>query len=367
MKQLRPLPLGEARGEATPGYPRLLACSLLLLAGCLSACSPTYVLRAGYEEAKILWRRQPIEQVLKQPDLDAATRSKLELVLEVRAFAAEILQLRAGDSYATYAHVDDNQVVHVVSAAYRFKLQPYTWWFPIVGRVPYKGYFSQADADAEAASLEHDGYDTYVRPSVAFSTLGWFADPLLSTVLRYDRVTLANIIIHELLHNTTYVAGHADFDESFADFVGHRGAILFFATRADVPARERATAQWDEAILFSDFMDPFVARLTQAYAAGVSLDERQQLFDTGQDEFRRSPLQAGRYRDFGTEHLNNAVILQYRMYSEQLHLFDDVLRQHGNDLPQTIGAVIDALRGHESDPFDAVRGLLHIEPTPAAT
>ena len=343
MKCLLPLPLGEG---------------FLLIAFCLSGCSPTYVLRAGYEEAKILWRRQPIERVLAQPDLDGSTRSKLELALAVRAFAADTLHLRAGKSYATYARVDDDQVVHVVSAAYRFKLQPYTWWFPIVGRVPYKGYFAKADADAEGAALEQDGYDTSVRPSVAFSTLGWFADPLLSTVLRYDRTTLATIIIHELLHNTTYLAGHADFDESFADFVGHRGAILFFATRGDESARERAATAWSDAMLFSDFLDGFTARLTQAYTAGVSLDERQQLFEAGQDEFRGLPLQAGRYRDFGTEHLNNAVILQYRMYTEQLRLFDDVFHQQGDDLPRTISVVLDALRGSKDDPFAAVADLL---------
>lgn len=288
MNTLFPLPLGEGRGEGRFLRAVGCACALLLLAACVSACSPTYVLRAGYEEAKILWRRQPIEHVLAQPDLDPATRSKLELALAVRAFAADTLHLRAGKSYSTYARVDEDQVVHVVSAAYRFQLQPYTWWFPIVGRVPYKGYFAKADADAEAAALEHDGYDTFVRPSVAFSTLGWFADPLLSTVVRYDRVTLANIIIHELLHNTAYLAGHADFDESFADFVGHCGAVEFFKTRSDDVARERAAAAWNDALVFSDFLDGFAARLTAAYATGVSLEQRQQLFTAAQDEDRKS-------------------------------------------------------------------------------
>jgi predicted aminopeptidase len=353
-------PRHETKNQTARRGAHRLAGALVPLALSLSfsACSPAYVLRAGYEEAKILWRRQPIERLLEQPDLDPATRTKLELTLAVRAFAADTLHLRAGKSYATYAQVDDDQVVHVVSAADRFKLQSHTWWFPIVGRVPYKGYFAKADAEAEAAALERDGYDTNVRPSVAFSTLGWFADPLLSTVLRYDRVTLATVIIHELLHTTTYLAGHADFDESLAEFVGHRGAILFFAARGDEPARARAAAAWTDALLFSDFLDGFAARLTQAYAAGVSLDERQTLFAAGQEEFRRLPLQAGRYRDFGTEPLNNAIILQYRMYSQQLRLFDDVFHQHGDDLPRTIAVVLEALRATADDPFRAVRQLL---------
>jgi predicted aminopeptidase len=356
----------EGRCTGTRAYTLAVACGLLILACGLSACSPIYILRAGYEEAKILWRRQPIERILARSDLDAATRAQLELALAVRQFAADTLHLRTGKSYATYARVDDDQVVHVVSAAYRFKLRPYTWWFPIVGHVPYKGYFSKADADAEGARLEHEGYDTYVRPSVAFSTLGWFADPLLSTVLRYDRTTLANIIIHELLHNTTYLAGHADFDESFADFVGHRGAILFFATRGDEAARARAATAWNDALLFSDFLHRFTAQLVRAYAAGVSLDDRRQLFATGQEEFRRLPLHAGRYRDFETEPLNNAVILQYQMYSEDLRLFDDVFHQHGDDLPRTIHAVVDAVRAAPDDPFGALRGLVPRERPAAA-
>ena len=332
-----------------------------LVAVLLSGCSPGYVLRAGYEEAKILWRRQPIERVLQQSDLDAATREKLTLVLDVRRFAADTLQLRAGESYASFAHVDEDQVVHVVAAAYRFRLQPYTWWFPIVGSVPYKGYFSKADAEAEAASLERKGYDTYVRPSVAFSTLGWFADPLLSTLLRYDRVTLANVIIHELLHNTTYIGGHADFDESFAEFVGSRGAIAFFAARGDEAARARAAQTWDDAVIFSDFLDRFTASLAQAYARGVAADERAQLFAAGQAEFRSLPLRSGMYHDFGAEPLNNAVILHYRLYNRQLRVFDELLRQDGSDLPRTIREVLDAVHAHRDDPFAAVRGLVRAQ------
>jgi predicted aminopeptidase len=358
VKSLLPRPLGEGGGEGVHARPMPVAGCLLLLALCLSGCSPIYILRAGYEEARVLWRRQPIERVLARPDLDAATRSKLELALAVRGFAADTLRLRAGKSYATYASVDEDQIVHVVAAAYRFKLEPYTWWFPIVGRVPYKGFFSKADADAEAAALERDGYDTYVRPSVAFSTLGWFADPLLSTVLRYDRTTVANVIIHELLHNTTFLAGHAEFDESFANFVGSRGAILFFAMRGDAVARERAATEWNDAMLFSDFLDDFAARLTRAYAAGVSPDERRRLFDAGQDEFRRVPLASSAYRDFGAGHINNAVILQYRMYAEQLRLFDDLFHQQGDDLPRTIRVVLDAVQPGGDDPFAAVHATL---------
>jgi predicted aminopeptidase len=326
---------------------------------CLSlcGCSLSYVLRAGYEEAKILWRRQPIERLLLSGDLDAATRAKLELVLAVRVFARDTLHLRVDGSYATFARVDAEQVVHVVTAAYRLRLEPYTWWFPVVGRVPYKGFFSRRSADAEVRELEAEGYDTSVRPSVAFSTLGWFADPLLSNLLRYDRVTLANVIIHELLHNTGYLPGHAAFDESFANFVGHRGAMAFFAAHDDQPAYARATQSWDDALRFSDFLDQFITRLRGAYAAGATLADRQRLFEAVQKEFNHLPQRLDAYREFGTEPLNNAVILQYAMYTDRLRLFDAVLHQQQDDLRRTIAVVFDAVHHGDTDPYAAVSAL----------
>jgi predicted aminopeptidase len=341
-----------------------VACLLLLL--CLlvlSACSPAYVLRAGYEEAKILWRREPIERMLQRADLDAAMRAKLELALAVRVFARDTLHLRVDHSYATFARVDADAMVHVVTAAYRLRLEPYTWWFPIVGRVPYKGFFSQSAADGEAADLERQGYDTAVRPSVAFSTLGWFADPLVSTLLRYDRAVLADIIIHELLHNTSYLAGRAEFDESFANFVGSRGAILFFASRGDEGAAHEASTVWNDTLQFSDFLGRFTARLRAAYASGVTLAERQELFAAAQDEFRRLPLQTLMYRDFGTRQLNNAVILQHLTYADRLQVFERLFAQEGNDLQRTIAVVLQIVHKRVDDPFAAVESHLQ---SPAA-
>jgi predicted aminopeptidase len=327
-------------------------CLFLLVPG----CSPTYVARAGYEEAKILWRRQPIAEMLQDPSLDADTRDKLTLVLQVREFARDTLHLRVGGCYSSFARVDAHQVVHVVTAAYRDRLEPYTWWFPIVGRVPYKGYFSEAAAREEAEELEGQGFDTSIGPSVAFSTLGWFDDPLLSTLLRYDRVALADTVIHELLHNTAYPAGHAAFNESFANFVGHRGAILFFATQDNAELQASAQAGWDAALTFSDFLVRFIDRLRAAYAAGITSAQRDDLFTAAQTECRQLPLQ-GRYRGFTEERLNNAVILHTRMYNDRLALFEAVYRQVGADLRRTIAAVIDAVQQHPGDPFDALGAL----------
>jgi len=217
----------------------------LFLSIILSGCSPFYVLRAAYEEGKILWRREPIAQFLEKPDINQETQEKLKLVLAVREYARDVLKFNVGGSYASYSYVDRPDLTFILTAAPKTELIPYTWWFLIVGRVPYMGYFSKADAEEAAAELRAEGYDTNIRTSAAFSTLGWFDDPLLSHLLRYDKVTLADVVFHELFHNTLYVKGAGNFNESSANFIGHRAAIDFFRDRfgensAEQPSRHGA-------------------------------------------------------------------------------------------------------------------------------
>ena len=170
-------------------------------------------------------------------------RSKLETVLSVREFAGAKLGLNTGGAYLTVTQVDPGAIVHIVMAAPRDSLDPYTWWFPVVGSVPYRGYFEQSQADAEARKMEAAGYDTMVRSAVAFSSLGFFDDPLLSNLLQLDRVELASVIIHELFHRTYFLPGHVMFDESAATWVGARGAVEFFEATEGVDSRDAAQAR----------------------------------------------------------------------------------------------------------------------------
>ena len=140
--------------------PRTLFAIFLLCALFLASCSPLYILRAAYEESKILWRREPIEGLLQKPDLDPETRDKFKLVLEVREYARDTLKFRVKGSYASYSYVDRPVLSYVLTAAPKTELRPYTWWFLFVGRVPYKGFFSEEDAKAEAGRFQADGYDT---------------------------------------------------------------------------------------------------------------------------------------------------------------------------------------------------------------
>lgn len=331
--------------------------ALVLCAIGLSGCAAGYVMRAAYEEARLLWRRQPIEQVLAAQETDAATRAKLELALAARRFAAADLALDVGGSYTSVATVDASQVVHVVSAAPRDRLVPYTWWFPIVGRVPYRAYFDVADANALAADLEAEGYDTYVRPAVAFSTLGWFDDPLLSTLLRYDDERLVETIIHELLHNTIYLSGQTAFNESFATFVGQRGAGQFFLARADAERAQRSAARWADALTYSAFLGQLIAALERAYATGITADQRAALFDRARAEFAAQHWESDEYAGFRQAPLNNAVILHDQLYADRLALFEAAASRNGGDLRTTIAWIRAQVHDH-SDPFVALQAGL---------
>jgi predicted aminopeptidase len=332
------------------------AAAWMMLALLVGGCGVGYVARAGYEEARILWRRRPIAEVLAQPDLDPATRAKLELVEPALAYARDQLGLHVGGSYTSLATVDADQVVHVVTAAPRTRLQPLTWWFPIVGRVPYRGYFDEQDARDFAAELERAGDDTMVRPAVAFSTLGWFDDPILSTMLRDDESGLVETLIHELTHATRYVPGQVAFNESFAMFVGLNGAERFFTARGDVDTAARVAARWADAQTFSTALAEVMARLRQAYASPIAEPDRQALFTELQREVEQRAWLTNEYAAFWRRPINNAVVVHDQLYGERLSLFAGALACHGGDLRATIDAILAGLDQHD-DPYAAVAAL----------
>ncbi|MGE0680047.1 MAG: aminopeptidase [Candidatus Binatia bacterium] len=321
-----------------------------------------YVLRAGYEEAKILWSRRPIADILQQADLDAATREKLQLVLRVRQFAKDELGFNVGGSYSSLAEVTTPPIAHVVTAAPRTRLEPYTWWFPIVGSVAYKGYFDETAARQEAQYLEKEGYDTALGRALAFSTLGWFADPLLPHLLKYDQEILANTIIHELFHSTFYLPGQTALNESLANFAGHRGAIAFFGhERGDqAEATLRATVSWESELALSGFFTESAEKLTILYASPLTeaekLRRREQLFTGLQEEFRTLPNPVRRSTNFASIKLNNAVFLQQYVYLTALDLFERVYQKNGKDLRSTLSRIIKAAE-KGADPLAEVRML----------
>jgi predicted aminopeptidase len=331
----------------------------------LAACSPLYVARAGVEEARILRRSRPIAEVARDRDTPAAVRGKLDLVVQARDFARRVLHLDAGDSYTTYSYVDSDTLLLVVSASRKDRFQPYTWWFPIVGSVPYKGFFDFDAALAEADRLDARGFDTYVRPSPAFSTLGFFNDPLLNTALRTTDVGIVSTVIHELLHNTLFIPSQVAFNESFASFVGDRGAIDFFCTRDGETSAScvEADEEWQDNVTFGGFLTELVDALDAIYGrADLDTDTKVRMREDvvakekQRFESRVEPRLHRSYRGFTRRPINNATLIGIRLYYRRLDLFEAIYQSSGRDLVRAIDRIRRATRD-AADPFTAIEPL----------
>jgi predicted aminopeptidase len=241
-----------------------------------------------------------------------------------------------------------------------------------VGRLPYKGYFDFAQARRARAEMRERGYDTYLRPASAFSTLGWFNDPLLSTTIRADSATLANTVIHELTHNTFYAAGEAIFNESFANFVGARGAERFFLARGDTLLARRTRDDWEDDKLLGRFYSDLYRALDSAFKANPDdqarrLEIRDRLYA---DARRRLVEEVGPLlrtvprRILPRIQLDNAALLARRIYVTDLDLFDAVYAREGESLEGAMRRVIDLAKSKPDEPFEALRAWLG--PTPLA-
>jgi predicted aminopeptidase len=332
----------------------------------ISAPTGCYLSRGAWEEAKILSRREPISEIVTRPGVSEETKAKLKLVSAARTYAKDSLKLRVKDSFTTYSRLDHDTLVLLLSAAYRDTLKAYTWWFPIVGRVPYKGYFDFDEARRTAEEMKRDGFDTYLRPADAFSTLGFFNDPLLSTTLKSDTLSLANTVIHEVTHNTFYASGQAPFNESFAMFVGARGSAAFFRSRGQEEAARRVEERWQDDKLLARFWGSIIRSLDSAYAANpASKAARIAARDTVYQRARIILV-----RDIGPAlrtinpryaervPLDNAALLARRVYASDLDLFDRIYEREGKDLKRAIGRVIGVARKNEDDPFAGLRSWL---------
>ncbi|HEY7479265.1 MAG TPA: aminopeptidase [Gemmatimonadales bacterium] len=314
-----------------------------------------YITRAGIEETRILQAREPIAELVGDVGTDPATRQALRLVLETRDYAAK-LGLEAKETYTTYADVGRDTLLLVLQAAPKDCICPYTWKYPIVGRIPYKGFFDFGDATRARDRLAARGYDVYLRPSSAFSTLGWFNDPLLSTTLTRDSVELAATVFHEIAHNTLYMKSATPFNESFAQFVGYRSAQSFFADRSDTAnARQAADRLHDEMVL-GEFYRDLIARLDSLYATrpdSAALEAGRAEAGAWARAQLGGPVGAS-FRSFKVGRLperpvNNARLIGATLYRTRLDLFDKWFDRHQRDVRASVGALEQLMEGAEGD------------------
>ena len=220
----------------------------LMTAGC---ASPSWYSQAISGHYALMDKREDIQSILDDPATDAERVRELELALQIREFAVERLHLPDNDSYTQFVETGQDAVAWNVVAAPEFSLDARKWCFLVSGCLPYRGYFKREPAEKFATRLENDGYDTAISPAIAYSTLGWFDDPMMDTMFRYSDEQLAAFIFHELAHQQLYVKGDGAFSEGYASFVEETGVALWLESTGQAEKlpgwrkREKAGQQMD--------------------------------------------------------------------------------------------------------------------------
>jgi predicted aminopeptidase len=330
-----------------PGL-RVMVAGVFLAA--LSGCAQLgYYWQSIHGHMDLRSREKPIPDVIGDPASPPALRDKLAFALKAREFASEELGLPRNDSYRRYADLGRPYVVWNVFAAPEFSVQPVQWCFVMAGCVHYRGYFSRAQADAfatVAAGHNAQKHDVHIGGVPAYSTLGWFADPVLNTFVHYPVVELARIIFHELSHQVVYVKDDSIFNESFAVAVEREGLRRWLARYGSDEDRRTFERMRGYRADFLALIQAYRIKLETLYQQRIAPEAmrvtKQRLFDGMQSDYRKLKDAWGGFAGYDrwfAQKPNNALLASVAIYTQHVPAFESMLREHGNDLPAFYAAV----------------------------
>ncbi|MBW2733385.1 MAG: aminopeptidase [Deltaproteobacteria bacterium] len=298
----------------------------------------SYLLEQASGQLHLLRHRERIETLLRREDLSKTKRWKLRLVLLTREHASEVIGLRRSGAYTTFYETGGQPIAYNVSAALKVGLRPKLWRFPIVGALPYLGFFSKKRAEEARLRLQRQGLDTYLRPVSAYSSLGFFDDPVYSPMLRSSPDRLAELVIHESTHTTIFLRGRVGFNESLAVFVGQQGTLDLFTRLFGAKSRfhARAKARFTRSRTFGRLINQLRKRLLALYASPISREQklraRSAIFVAAQARYRSLFPDSRHWGRFVSQRLNNAIVLSYGRYLEGVEFHQAVYRCLGRDL-----------------------------------
>jgi len=252
----------------------IAAVGLAISAAVLSSCSLPFYWQAANGQLRLLRAREPIDEVLADPETAPEVRSALEEIEQIRAFATSQLMLPDNGSYESYADLGRDYVVWNVVAAEEFSTVPEHWCFPFAGCVSYRGFFDRENAEAFEARMQKRGLDTYSGGSDAYSTLGYFADPVLNTMLTSSSEEIAAILIHELAHQRVYIKGDSELSEAFASTVEEHGTRLWLQDNAAADALERYEIRLRSRAVFAELITSQQRRLADIYGRPIEESEK---------------------------------------------------------------------------------------------
>jgi len=346
-------------GSRVPAF--LRAAAVFTTSLFLSSC---YVTAQGAHYLGLRAKAVPVAEALADPRTSPQVRLLLERVDAVRSFATRELGLRETRNYTSIVTLDSDRLVTVVSACAELSFDRYLWSYPLVGKFPFRGYFNPREAQEEAARLKARGFDAIARPVDAFSTLGWFTDPLFSFMASYSEADIADTILQELTHVTIFVKGEGDFDEEISAFVGREGSLLWLESKygessAQVDELRRNRA--DDAA-FSGWLRATAEELQAVYTSGLTTAEKRAqkaaiIASRAADFKSEYPRHFGtdRYKDFTMEKLNNAYLDLYRIYEGEPTLYKDYYEKRCASSMRRFIEEVGRIAKRGGDPREAMR------------
>ena len=318
----------------------------ILLLSLTSCADFGYLWDSSKGQLGLLLNKVSLEKALEKHSFTEEERTKIKLVSEIKAYAKNNLEMDIDDQiYSSYVQLDTSYVTYLLRVSSAYELKAYKWTFPIVGSVPYKGFFKKAEALKEAKSFPKEKYDVFVRGVTAYSTLGWFEDSILSSMLRYEESDFTTMIFHELAHTVLFFKDNINFNERFAEFVGRKAALSFYKYREDSKKVQDMRAHWQDELIFSSFMVAEYESLNQWYKenkGNITAEQKNRRIQDIQDRFLQDiqpQLTTKRYDYFPQIELNNAKLLSYRSYNFKMDEFETLF--NSPKINQNIKSFID--------------------------
>lgn len=289
----------------------------LLINGC-------YVIKQGYFQLKLLNDAIPIHQALRNQHLTFQQREKLKLVNQVRQFANEKIHLITYNNYKNINLKWSYNLVNV-SAADKLAFKAYEWWFPIIGHVPYKGFFDVKDALNQAKILKEQGLDVLISPVAAYSSLGFFNDPLWPSMLQMSDYDLVDLLFHEYTHATIYFKNDALFNESLASFVGKKATKIFYQHYYTKEIYEDLLKNYEQEKLKQLFFHQLYQELDLVYNSQLSNAEKEKNKNTLKEKYQKDYQVKFPHNNLNWDRVNNAFLLSFKRYDNNLSIFADLL------------------------------------------
>ncbi len=320
--------------------------SLLLLGGCETV---GYYAQAAGGQLELLYRRQPVDEVLtglegrELSEEELRLKRQLELSQAMLAFAESEIGLPVEGRYRTYVELSGSSVVWNLFAAPELSLEARMWCYPFVGCAPYRGYFEREAAERYRDKLHDEGFETYIGGVAAYSTLGWFDDPLLSSFISWPEASLAELLFHELAHSRVWIKGDVEFNEAFASFVGRAAMQVWLERQGRIQLLDQYLDSRRERARFSALLREVRDALAELYASGLNesdkRDRKRAVIARALDCFHEKPESYGDRYAGVLARLNNALLVSVSTYEDRQPVFAALFEEAGDDWPGFFAAV----------------------------